>query len=135
MASNKVNDVTEKICREWKVQTNVTSDMRSRFWLVWQRDFYKVQVELVHKQIMHAYVQHLSTQYDFYVSVVHASNCAIQRRILWEIMESRSNNITEPWVIAGDVNWISTNEESLGGAEVPIQEMEDFRGRIEAYQL
>jgi len=51
----KVHEVVWRICRDWQVQTNTIANMRSKIWLVWTSNYYKVNFVKVYEHIIHAY--------------------------------------------------------------------------------
>ncbi|XP_059302336.1 uncharacterized protein LOC132054310 [Lycium ferocissimum] len=60
------------------------------------------------------------------LTVVYASCDAGERRMLWDSISQVSNLFDLPWLVGGDFNVISTEEEKLGGLPVLYNEVADF---------
>ncbi|XP_060210556.1 uncharacterized protein LOC132637493 [Lycium barbarum] len=60
------------------------------------------------------------------LTVVYASYDAGERRVLWDSINQVSNLFDLPWLVGGDFNVISTEEEKLGGLPILYNEVADF---------
>ncbi|KAI9125910.1 hypothetical protein K1719_003328 [Acacia pycnantha] len=52
----------------------------------------------------------------FFLSVIYAVPCTVQKRILWEELERFASAVVEPWAVLGDFNDILFSSEKLGGS-------------------
>lgn len=69
------------------------------------------------------------------VSLVYAKCTQNERLELWDSMEDLSTLVNIPWVIGGDFNAITSEDEKFGGLPVIINEIQDFRGCIQNYGI
>ncbi|KAI9090316.1 hypothetical protein K1719_028651 [Acacia pycnantha] len=66
----------------------------------------------------------------FFLSVIYAVPCTVQKRILWEELERFASAVVEPWAVLGDFNDILFSSEKLGGSGVDDRRMRIFNDRI-----
>ncbi|CAI9763286.1 unnamed protein product [Fraxinus pennsylvanica] len=64
------------------------------------------------------------------ISFVYAKCTALERRSLWEDLESITVNGL-PWIVAGDFNIIRNDLERRGGKPRPMVAMDDFNNCID----
>ncbi|XP_060182976.1 uncharacterized protein LOC132612923 [Lycium barbarum] len=86
--------------------------------------------------------QHLSiklrvrgTQEDMLVPLVYAKCTQAERLDLWDSLEDLSTSVDITWIIGGDFNAITSDDEKFGGLPVTINEIQDFRGCIQNYGI
>ncbi|KAF2550515.1 hypothetical protein F2Q68_00033832 [Brassica cretica] len=107
----------QKAVKYWvkaaKLSIGCLMETRAREALVYWSEEVKVCQVLTSAQMIKVWVRYKSTGDTFLCSFIYASNCALERRVLWEEMEfvslfvAGSNN---PWIIQGDFN-VALHEE------------------------
>ncbi|XP_060210739.1 uncharacterized protein LOC132637704 [Lycium barbarum] len=69
------------------------------------------------------------------LTLVYASCDAGERRMLWDSISQVSNPFDLPWLVGGDFNVISSEEEKLGGLPVLYNEVATFNHCLSSYGL
>lgn len=91
----------------------------SELWLLWDSE----QVELIElsstEQEIHAIVSS-TANYPWLLSAIYASPRLVERRLLWDNLETMAGLHSLPWVIAGDFNEVLMNGDKFGGNAVSI---------------
>ncbi|XP_060183464.1 uncharacterized protein LOC132613460 [Lycium barbarum] len=93
--------------------------------------------EMFEMEIIHDHMQHIAIkikaqgmQKALLITVVYAKCTQVERRFLWESLEDIAKNCNSPWMIGGDFNVITSEEEKYGGLSVSLQEIQDFKSCI-----
>ncbi|XP_059302067.1 uncharacterized protein LOC132053997 [Lycium ferocissimum] len=72
---------------------------------------------------------------ELVVTLVYAKCDRIERIELWDSLYNLASDMTSPWLIGGDFNVITDEEEKYGGLPVSLNEVEDFRHCIQSCNL
>ncbi|XP_060182578.1 uncharacterized protein LOC132612299 [Lycium barbarum] len=82
-------------------------------------------------EIIHDHMHHITIkikaqgmQEALLITVVYAKCTQVERRVLWENLEDIAENCNSPWMIGGDFNVITLEEEKYGGLSVSLQEIQ-----------
>ncbi|XP_055814140.1 uncharacterized protein LOC129883523 [Solanum dulcamara] len=84
-----------------------------------------------HQQHLTIKLRVRGSQEDMLVSLVYAKCTQTERLELWDSIEDLSTSVDIPWMIRGDFNAITSEDEKFGGLPVTINEIQDFRGCIQ----
>ncbi|XP_060201759.1 uncharacterized protein LOC132630196 [Lycium barbarum] len=72
---------------------------------------------------------------ELVVTLVYAKCDRIERIELWDSLYNLASDMTIPWLVGGDFNVITDEEEKYGGLPVSLNEVEDFRHCIQSCNL
>ncbi|XP_019230596.1 PREDICTED: uncharacterized protein LOC109211515 [Nicotiana attenuata] len=78
---------------------------------------------------------HTETHVEFILTLVYAKCDPIERIELWDSLYYLARDMTTPWLVGGDFNVISDEEEKFGGLPVSLNEIDDFRHCINTCNL
>ncbi|XP_061348526.1 uncharacterized protein LOC133293922, partial [Gastrolobium bilobum] len=94
-------------------------------WLLWNNDRCQVQALKQTHQFIHVRVT-LADHQAFLYTVIYASPREEIRKRLWDDLLQLSEDISVPWLIAGDFNEIAFPSEKRGGAPVDTSRCNKF---------
>ncbi|XP_059277512.1 uncharacterized protein LOC132031533 [Lycium ferocissimum] len=89
-------------------------NISGKIWLFLSEDV-QGSVEIDNEQQITLKLFHQSLNCNIVLTVVYASCDAGERRVLWDSINQVSNLFDLPWLVGGDFNVISTEEEKLRG--------------------
>lgn len=69
------------------------------------------------------------------VTLVYAKYNQQERLVLWESLSGIAQSMHDPWIVGGDFNVVTSDEEKLGGLPVTIAETDDFNHCINLCNL
>ncbi|CAN1331463.1 hypothetical protein LINPERPRIM_LOCUS35331 [Linum perenne] len=72
----------------------------------------------------------INEEKSFFLSCVHAPNDPRGRATLWDHLGSLRSNAEDMWVVIGDFNAITNNNEKLGGRELSYETLRPFNDFI-----
>ncbi|GAU35497.1 hypothetical protein TSUD_384520 [Trifolium subterraneum] len=82
---------------------------------------------------------HLRVKYPngdwWYFTPVYASPLEERRKLLWDDLTAIAQNMTDPWMLAGDFNDIMCTEEKRGGVVASRRKCTIFKDRINSCKL
>ncbi|CAJ2657672.1 unnamed protein product [Trifolium pratense] len=102
--------------------------------VAWQSDCFSVDVCKKSFQYLHLKVKYRNGDW-WNFTPVYASPMEMNRNLLWRDIESIAQNMSEPWLVAGDFNDIACAAEKKGGAVASNRKCNIFNARIEACSL
>ncbi|XP_059285202.1 uncharacterized protein LOC132038567 [Lycium ferocissimum] len=114
----------ERFRRKLGMETTFVN-ISGKIWLFLSEDV-QGSVEIDNEQQITLKLFHQSLNCNIVLTVVYASCDAGERRMLWDSISQVSNLFDLPWLVGGDFNVISTEEEKLGGLLVLYNEVADF---------
>ncbi|GKV17362.1 hypothetical protein SLEP1_g27876 [Rubroshorea leprosula] len=92
-------------------------------WLLWDDTKYTIDILNVGPQAIHASVQVKShpsfSNFHWFLSIVYGRPQFEIRSLLWENLKQFSQSINGPWVVIGDFNDVTAQNEKFGGNPVP----------------
>ncbi|XP_060211804.1 uncharacterized protein LOC132639369 [Lycium barbarum] len=98
--------------------------------------------EMFEMEIIHDHMQHITIklkaqgmQEALLITVVYAKCTQVERRVLWESLEDIAENCNSPWMIGGDFNVITSEEEKYGGLSVRNQFLQTVYPNIDIQHL
>ncbi|XP_059315433.1 uncharacterized protein LOC132066055 [Lycium ferocissimum] len=94
-------------------------------------DIFDYYIMVDHQQHLTVKLRVRGSQEDMLVSLVYAKCTQSERLELWDSLEDLSTSVDIPWMIGGDFNAITSEDEKFGGLPVTINEIQDFRGCIQ----
>lgn len=71
----------------------------------------------------------------WFFSLVYGSSSHSLRRQLWEALSVKALNISRPWLIIGDFNFVSSQHEILGSLKHFVHRSTDFNQWIKSARL
>lgn len=93
--------------------------------IIWNPNFVRLTIISINAHAIFCLVESLITKQSLYVTFVYGFNKLVDRRPLWDLLESQSLGLSSPWVILGDFNCILNEEKRLGGRLVSLYEHKD----------
>jgi hypothetical protein len=102
--------------------------------VVWKEDYLKVELQCKKFQFIHLQMCY-SNGINWFFSPIYASPNEDNRGALWEDLKSIAASMNAPWLLAGDFNDISSEDEKKGGAAVSLRKCNTFKKRIEDCNL
>ncbi|GMQ04227.1 hypothetical protein CsSME_00049718 [Camellia sinensis var. sinensis] len=85
-------------------------DRRGGIWVIWDPVQVTVRAFEANDQVIHAKIKRDSYP-EWILYSVYASPNPMNKALLWDNLEAMANNMTEPWLVAGDFNDIASNAE------------------------
>ncbi|XP_020261317.1 uncharacterized protein LOC109837465 [Asparagus officinalis] len=132
----KIPAAARKIAGTWNWFSNANSSARARILLLWDSNILDVQIENFIDQHITCKVKSIDGRVDCMISSVYGHNNLMNRKDLWSSLNQIHLNIgNKPWLLCGDFNAITSDEEKLGGAALAETDTMDFRDFIEDCQL
>ncbi|XP_020254145.1 uncharacterized protein LOC109831220 [Asparagus officinalis] len=126
----------KKIAKKWKWLSTVRGSEKARILILWDQNFFDIQVIKNSDQHITCYMKSLDGRLSCIVSTVYGFNRQEARKELWEDLKQISQNIRNvPWRICGDYNCLLSNEEKLGGINLTEADTKDFKKFIEDCNL
>ena len=125
-AANK-DRVFSSMLPGWKLFHNYDHGQLGRIWICGNPE--KVRINVIHSldQAVLCHISGLNDNYDFWCSIVYASNNYIDRRVLWQHIHWCSQVVGEnPWMVLGDFNTTRFVNEKAGGNMVQDTAMVEF---------
>lgn len=116
---DKYGDCLAAALPGWSSMANYEYNSLGRIWFCWSD---KVVVTKLHisSQVITCAVQSPETGEKFICSAAYASNCEVERRILWDDLRGTKaayRHLDLPWIVIGDFNeTLSSQEHSRGGS-------------------
>lgn len=128
---DKYGDCMAAALPGWASLANYDYHRLGRIWFCWSD---KAVVTKLHmsSQVITCAVQIPETREQFICSAVYASNCEVERRLLWEELRGTRaayEYIDMPWIVIGDFNvTLTTGEHSRGTiprSQIGMQQFQD----------
>lgn len=134
----KSDSICSSILPGWSFHGNYDHSDLGRIWLVWHPTV-SVRIISCSRQITTAIVKLPNVSCEVGVSCVYASNCRVERRLLWSELEtcSVSHQLAGiPWIVFGDFNEIISPEEHSHADQFSSQRgMRDFKECLDRCSL
>ncbi|XP_070040704.1 uncharacterized protein [Nicotiana tomentosiformis] len=80
-------------------------------------------------------IHDLEFQREFILTLVYAKCDAIERIKLWDSPYALASDMTTSWLVGGDFNVISYEEEKIRGLHVSLNEVDNFRHCVNTFNL
>ncbi|XP_073033909.1 uncharacterized protein [Primulina eburnea] len=106
-----------------KVTHNFLLNNKGCVLVFWNPQSVELDVIYCSAEVIHAWVNCVRTKKVFCASFVYAFNTIVQRRVLWEELQSISDTCSLPWILMGDFNNVLSQEEKKGGLAVKNYEI------------
>ncbi|XP_020253806.1 uncharacterized protein LOC109830857 [Asparagus officinalis] len=135
VAGNKMHDIAKKVAKDWCWISNCHQANNARIWILWDSDFFSLQLLSSSNQFMTCAVKSKDYRLSCTIAIVYALNDNSGRKALWHDILAFKNNVTGPWIIGGDFNTIINNSEKIGGVPVSDSDTEDFLDFTSSSQL
>ncbi|XP_074291896.1 uncharacterized protein LOC141618710 [Silene latifolia] len=107
-----LNKVANNICTRWSNTTNTNCHAGGRIWVLWKKQYLKVDIIEVDAQYIHLKVKDTIDDCVFYATFVYGYNKVEKRIPLWTALQSWT--ISEPWVVLGDFYNVMYSNERIG---------------------
>ncbi|XP_028790434.1 uncharacterized protein LOC114746384 [Neltuma alba] len=108
--------------------------MSGGIWVLWDSDDIKFRVIMSHKQFLHGEVQGIGT-HQWIFTAVYASPRERERRDMWLELHRISLTMNMPWLVAGDFNDITGEEEQRGEGKINENKCRRFSININRCRL
>ncbi|XP_059281333.1 uncharacterized protein LOC132035027 [Lycium ferocissimum] len=95
-------------------------------------DIFDCHILVDHPQHLALKLTLRGNQDEMVVSLVYAKCSQEERMELWPSLEDIATTMVVPWLISGDFNVITSDEEKYGGLPVTINEVQDFRDCVQS---
>ncbi|XP_059294842.1 uncharacterized protein LOC132047883 [Lycium ferocissimum] len=107
------------------------------FWQIWAfvDEEYEVTVLMDTVQQLTLKLFNCDIDMEMVVTLVYAKCDRIERIELWDSLYNLASDMTIPWLVGGDFNVITDEEEKYGVLPVSLNEVEDFRHCIQTCNL
>ncbi|XP_028071304.1 uncharacterized protein LOC114273709 [Camellia sinensis] len=96
------------------------TDRRGGIWVIWDPVQVTVRAFEANDQVIHAKIKRDSYP-EWILYSVYASPNLMNKALLWDNLEAMANNMTEPWLVAGDFNDIASNAEKRSVSTIQSQ--------------
>ncbi|XP_060182193.1 uncharacterized protein LOC132611846 [Lycium barbarum] len=123
----------ERFRRKLGMETTFVN-ISGKIWLFLSEDV-QGSVEIDNEHHITLKLFHQSLNCNIVLTVVYASCDAGERRVLWDSINQVSNLFDLPWLVGGDFNVISTEEEKLGDLPVLYNEIANFNNCLSSCGL
>lgn len=110
--------------RKFKCQGAFSND-RGSIWPYWKN---AINIASLSHSDQHITAQIIQRRYSVMVTSVYASCDPVKRRDLWSDLSQHIQ--AGPWLISGDFNIVSAQDEKLGGNPVSFQDVYEFNQMI-----
>ncbi|XP_020253878.1 uncharacterized protein LOC109830936 [Asparagus officinalis] len=128
--------ITRKIAKTWNWMSNVRSLIKARILILWNPNMLDIQLISCTDQSITCIVKSFDGKLDCAISSIYGFNHLYARKVLWYDLKSIHQTIgSTPWLLCGDFNAITSNEEKIGGIMLTDSDTEDFRAFINDCQL
>ncbi|CAL1381560.1 unnamed protein product [Linum trigynum] len=125
----KINgDKAEEVIKEMRFDKQLVVDAAGQsggIWVLW--DSGMVTITEVHRAEQFLHVRVHCGQESWLLTAVYANPALIQRRELWTAIRRIAEEVTEPWLLAGDFNSILQPVDKLGGTPFDAARARDFQ--------
>ncbi|KAK7267612.1 hypothetical protein RIF29_20290 [Crotalaria pallida] len=135
LRSENFNEIKEKVAPGWNSFMEFGINYRGRIWLLWKPDLYKVQIINHDMQFIHCTVKEKRLDKMFELTLVYATNDAQTRTLLWNAIVGFNAGISRPWLVMGDFNAFIDPKEKLGGNQLDVNALAEFRNCVIQSQL
>lgn len=103
---------------QWNMEHNYTMCDQGRIWVLYDDRAVNLQMLEVHTQFIHCQITWGSEK--FLWTCVYGSYNPNEKRDMWRSLLRIGHNLNKPWLIQGDFNAVSCNEDRIGG--IPVNE-------------
>ncbi|XP_020258926.1 uncharacterized protein LOC109835357 [Asparagus officinalis] len=132
----KIPIIARKIACNWKWCSNVINSSKARILILWDPNTLDIQVDSYSPQHITSLVKSIDGRIDCFISSIYGYNHIENRKTLWlELRQIQHRVGNKPWILSGDFNVITDDEDKLGGAMVTVAETLDIREFIDDCQL
>ena len=101
-------------------------------WLLWnENSSFMVEIITRSDHSIHALVKVHSSSTSFLFTAVYAPPQFYKRKSFWDYLQNLALNIALPWVLMGDFNDMTSDDEKLGGLPVNRSRIAAFRNCID----
>ncbi|XP_055835039.1 uncharacterized protein LOC129903500 [Solanum dulcamara] len=119
--SNKIEEYKRRLGME-----HAMANISGKIW-IFVEDIFDYHIIMDHQQHLTINLKIRGSQEEMLVTIVYAKCTQNERLDLWDSLEDLSTSVNIPWMIGGDFNAITSEEEKYGGLPVTINEIMDFR--------
>ncbi|XP_074277993.1 uncharacterized protein LOC141601599 [Silene latifolia] len=130
----RLNNVLNKVFKEWSISTNSAHHSGGRIWIVWKPNLFDVQFLEYNAQYIHMHIIEKGSQLQFYHTIVYAFSGISERESLWSDLKRIARYSHGPWAVGGDFNCVLSANERLGG-KVSTSESEPFQDCLDSCSL
>lgn len=113
---------------QWSLVHNYSSSDQGRIWIIF--DSRRVSITVIEEQMQFIHCKVNLENNVFYWTCVYGSYDLHIRRNLWRDLMRLGKGLSKPWLIQGDFNAVSSNEDRLGGNPVNSEAASDFQDWI-----
>ena len=113
---NRAERIVSSVFQNWSIISNYENHRLGRIWVVWSPEV-RVTPCFKTNQIITCSVLLEGMEEEFFCSFVYASNCAEERKELWNDLKDHQNSPMlkdKPWIVLGDSNETLNLEEYSG---------------------
>ena len=101
-------------------------------WLLWNESpSFMVEIITRSEHSIHPLVKVHSSSASFLFTAIYAPPQFYKRKFFWDYLQNLAPNISLPWVLMGDFNDMTSNDEKLGGLLVNRSRISAFRNCID----
>lgn len=118
----------------WLDMGTTYHNVNGKIWLFVEGRF-QIEVQLDMEQLISFKLTNNDDGQELQVTIVYASTDRQTRIALWDNLHDIAANMSLPWVVGGNFNVITDEEEKYGGLPVQYNETEDFVHCINTCQL
>ncbi|XP_074265661.1 uncharacterized protein LOC141588105 [Silene latifolia] len=129
-----IKDVSQNFSGYNLVHNN-DSHYNGQIWIFWKPNILSLTVLHKSAQHMHCLLLHIASQKFIEVTFVYAFNARLDRKELWEQLNSISSHVSKPWLYVGDFNVVLNMEERLGSSHVKLADSNDFKTCLDSCSL
>ncbi|XP_020266575.1 uncharacterized protein LOC109842073 [Asparagus officinalis] len=134
--ASKIPNITKKIQGNWEWFSNADNSSKARIMILWDPNILEVYIDKFSAQHITCSVKSLDGRVECLVSSIYGHNHQATRKALWQdLLQIQQTVVNKPWILSGDFNAITGQEDKIGGAAVTEAETTDFREFIDKCHL
>ncbi|XP_020259127.1 uncharacterized protein LOC109835572 [Asparagus officinalis] len=133
---NKLSAIAKKLHSNWKWISNANNSSKVRLLILWDPNTLDVNVDRISTQHITCSVKSLDGRIDCLITSIYGHNHQENRKALWQDLSQIQQTVgNKAWILSGDFNAITGQEDKIGGLAVIEAETTDFRDFIDNCHL
>lgn len=133
--STKIHRAKLRIWRRAGSLHTCSTSNKVRVWVLWDQESVRIEPICQTEDLIAQKCTHLSTNKEWFMGAIYASNWEMDRRRLWATLEVCIERYIGPWMLSGDFNCVRYQNEKTGVLSEPSSKLIPFNSFIESSGL